>query len=523
MIDGRQAETLTEYWSETAKRDKLYIAIRADDTAEVERLRAEGIVLSDFIKAMLKNGGGSLVNPNEYGMDWYDFSYGLGSYTPEEFISVIRNLYAELGEPIYFSDTVGSSVPNFYSADVFKCVIECFDNKKITKNRTLRGLVDRNKAELLEFVAERGWLRLAKQRDELIEYSRQKGKTECTAFLLEFKNRTADTAAEHAKAEKKLERELNAAPDSVTALKELWKYKKTEDGTLVITGYKGIQTEISVPERIGKSTVTAIGEWAFSPRNYKLPEERRNALRVIGSIALPNTITQIEGYAFSGLEALKTINIPNGVTAIGDAAFAGCLSLLKLDIPDTVCDIGSGAFHDCLGFEQINIPRGITEIKSTVFLNCKKLKSLDIPDSVQGIGERAFSCCKSLESVTIPNGVGEISEGVFSYCEKLTRVELPDTVVKIGKYAFTRCAALKEIVIHEGVREIGEMAFSECKALEKIVLPNSLEKAKNLTQKGEAPKTVLDNSPNVTVVVTPKSYSEKYCKRNGIPFVYKED
>lgn len=523
MSNGYNTETLTQYWSETAKKDKLYIAIRANNTAEIERLRAEGITLSDYIKAMLKIGGGSLVNPNEYGMDWYDFSYGLGNYTPEEFVLVIRNLYAELGEHIYYSDTVGSNIREFYRTDVFKCLLECFDNKKISKKWTLQGIIDRGNAELLEFAAERGWLRLAKQIDELIEYSQQKGKTECTAFLLEFKNHKFDAAKEREKAEKKAERELNAAPDSVTALKALWNYKKREDGTLAITKYKGTQTKIVIPEKIGKNTVTALEvdtyDWGMPKRGFVNPD-MRNA---ITKITLPKGIVLIGASIFYDFMELCEINIPDGVLSIGKRAFNMCMKLKRLTLPDSVKEIDNSAFGYCTQLEEINIPRGITRICADVFGMCGKLKVIDIPDSVQSIENGAFSGCKSLEAVTIPNGVSEICDYTFWECRKLTCVELPDTVVKVGSRAFTGCETLKELVIPEGVREICEMAFADCTALERIVLPDSLEKAKNLTAKGETPKNIFDNSPNVTVAVTPKSYAEKYCKRNGIPFVYKEN
>ncbi len=50
--------------------------------------------------------------------------------------------------------------------------------------------------------------------------------TECSAWLLEFKNRTADFAAERDRAEKRMMRELNANPNSVTELKKIWGYEK---------------------------------------------------------------------------------------------------------------------------------------------------------------------------------------------------------------------------------------------------------------------------------------------------------
>ena len=66
------------------------------------------------------------------------------------------------------------------------------------------------------------------------------------------------------KAEQKMMRELNANPNSVTEMKKIWGYEKRKDGTLVITRYKGSNTKIEVPEKIGSSIVTEIGNKAFS-------------------------------------------------------------------------------------------------------------------------------------------------------------------------------------------------------------------------------------------------------------------
>lgn len=524
MINEDKFEALTDYWSEAAKNDRLYIAIRLNDTAEIERLKAEGAALSDHIKGMLKSGGGSLAVPNEYGMDWYDLSYGLSDYTPEEFISVIRNLYAELGEPIYFSDTVLSSVPKFYSAEVFRCVLDCFDNRKITKKWTMKHIIDHDLVELLKIASEHGWFRLAKKCDEYIEYARKNDHVECAAWLLDYKNRTFDAAKEREKAEKRQNAELNASPDSITMMKKLWTYQKLEkNGTVRIKRYKGDKTEIVIPEKIGNAPVTELMVDVYyegAPRKSFVSDE---IIDSVTKITLPNGLLSIGGAVFCEFRELREINIPNGVLNIGAHTFYNCVKLKALSLPKSVKEIGFGAFGRCFELEEINIPHGITKIENYVFVSCEKLKAVEIPESVQSIGQGAFYNCKSIKTITIPRGITEISEEAFGSCEQLTSVELPDTIEKIGKFAFAGCSALKEIVIPEGVREIDIVAFGQCPALERIVLPASLEKAKNYTQKGITPRTIFYGSPNVTVVVTPKSYAEKYCKRNNIPFVYKGD
>ena len=78
------------------------------------------------------------------------------------------------------------------------------------------------------------------------------------AWLLDFKNRTVDIVKEEAKAEAKAMKELMEDPNSVSALKKIWGYKKNNDGSLMITSYKGNATKVVIPSAIGKASVTVI-------------------------------------------------------------------------------------------------------------------------------------------------------------------------------------------------------------------------------------------------------------------------
>ena len=43
------------------------------------------------------------------------------------------------------------------------------------------------------------------------------------------------------------------------------------------------------------------------------------------SYIIPNSVTNIENYAFSGCKSLTSIEIPNSVSNIGNYAFSGCI------------------------------------------------------------------------------------------------------------------------------------------------------------------------------------------------------
>ena len=86
--------------------------------------------------------------------------------------------------------------------------------------------------------------------------------------------------------------------------------------------------------------VNEIGEWAFG---YTL----------LKSIIIPESVTQIEDYAFCGCENLTNITIPKSVTQIGDSAFAWCKNLTSVTIPQSVTQIGDYAFECCYNLTTI--------------------------------------------------------------------------------------------------------------------------------------------------------------------------
>jgi hypothetical protein len=48
------------------------------------------------------------------------------------------------------------------------------------------------------------------------------------------------------------------------------------------------------------------------------------------SVTIPNSVTSIGGYAFSGCSSLTGITIPSGVTSIGNYVFSYCSSLTSV-------------------------------------------------------------------------------------------------------------------------------------------------------------------------------------------------
>ncbi|MBO5395545.1 MAG: leucine-rich repeat domain-containing protein [Clostridia bacterium] len=80
----------------------------------------------------------------------------------------------------------------------------------------------------------------------------------------------------------------------------------------------------------------------------------------------------------------KHFEIPEGVTEIKGYAFTGCNNLSDVKFPSTLTTIGNYAFNDCNGLTSVAIPDGVTSLFGT-FSECENLKSATIPESITSL------------------------------------------------------------------------------------------------------------------------------------------
>ena len=259
---------------------------------------------------------------------------------------------------------------------------------------------------------------------------------------------------------------------SCTAHNSKLLYELNETGYTVSAGKYYDETDVVIPATYNGKKVTKIANSAFS---YVKNKEN------IKSITIPNSVTSIGSYAFSGCSSLTSITIPNSVTSIGGGAFYGCRSLTSVTMSNSVTSIGSYAFYDCSSLTSITIGNSVTSIGGGAFEKCSSLTSITIPNSVTSIGGGAFISCP-IETATIPisavSYIGsadlktlvltsgtEIRAEAFKDYESLISITIPDSVTSIGSNAFSGCSSLTSITIPSGVTSIGYNAFRYCSSL----------------------------------------------------------
>jgi hypothetical protein len=282
----------------------------------------------------------------------------------------------------------------------------------------------------------------------------------------------------------------------------------TNSATITITGYSGPGGAVTIPGAINGLPVTSIGAYAFYHAS-------------LGSVAIPNSVTNIGVHAFYACAGLTNVTIESSVTSIGNYAFIDCTGLTSVTIPRSVTRLGNGVFGICPSLSAITVdplnPAYSSEggtlfdkSQSTlVQFPAGEAGTYIVPDSVTNIAALAFAYCANLTNVTIPNNVISIGMDAFVWCTSLTSVTIPNSVTRIGQEAFGACQNLSAItvdplnpayssvdgvlfdksqatlvqcpagkagtyIVPDSVTSIASSSFYNCASLTKVMIPNSV-------------------------------------------------
>jgi len=136
---------------------------------------------------------------------------------------------------------------------------------------------------------------------------------------------------------------------------------------------------------------------------------------------IPRSISSLNGHCLYNCSHMVSLYIPDTVTFIRDYAFSGFTVLTNVRLPADLHKLAYKLFSGCSSLKNVLLPSGLTAIASCAFQDCSSLESIYIPDSVNYIADGVFDGCKSLRIVsTLATNRIMIHENVFSYsCEGL--------------------------------------------------------------------------------------------------------
>ena len=234
------------------------------------------------------------------------------------------------------------------------------------------------------------------------------------------------------------------------------------------------------------------------------------------SYAVPESVTEIWAYAFSGCKDLASVTIPEGVTYIDTGSFESCSSLTSMKIPDSVTSILYGAFRNCSSLTSVTIPWRMTKIEAQAFSGCGKLTDVyytgsqarwekanvasgnepllnaafhvesaspvgsgkcgdNLTWSVDGDGILTISGTGAMwdyEDVEIESGGWRTSAPWYDYAP--TELVLKEGVTQIGKSAFCGCDFKGSVTLPKGLTQIGAGAFLNCFNLTGVTIPQGV-------------------------------------------------
>ena len=249
----------------------------------------------------------------------------------------------------------------------------------------------------------------------------------------------------------------------------------TSIGKYVFAGGSGL-TSVTIP-----SSVTSIGNHAFSgcseftSVSYEGSIEQwlqisfssldsnplyyAHHLYIGGSevmdLNIPDDVTGIREYAFSGCSRLKSVTISNSVTSIGKFAFSGCSGLTSITIPNSVTRIGNAVFNECTALRELIIQDG----QEILTLGWHATESVYASAPAAGGGSEAaqpaadgmglFYDCP-LETVYLGRNLSYesnsyASDSPFANKTTLVSVQIGNSVTYIKDYMFYGCNALTTV------------------------------------------------------------------------------
>lgn len=235
----------------------------------------------------------------------------------------------------------------------------------------------------------------------------------------------------------------------------------------------------------------------------------RISKETICDIVVPESVTILKQFTFSGFSNLHSVQLHNGVKEILNGCFLECSGLKSIEIPYSVENINY-AFYDS-GIESVIISNSEILTKGS-FINCNSLRSVTFLDSKGALDSEIFSSnykkldihimdlkqwCErpvsdkiwiytydlylgdeKIVNLVVPEGVTSIADRAFANCLSIQSVSFPNTLLSIGDSAFEKCYNIgwgNYLQLQRNIQTIGKRAFYGCGEIVAVLLSENLK------------------------------------------------
>ncbi|MBR3421993.1 MAG: leucine-rich repeat protein [Ruminococcus sp.] len=172
-------------------------------------------------------------------------------------------------------------------------------------------------------------------------------------------------------------------------------------------------TSVKIPAK-----VTRIGDhlagYATSLATYTVDEKNENFCSVDGIVYTKDMKKLV---AYPPAYPTTEFTVPSSVEMIGYGS-AYTAAIESLIIPDSVTEVEGFAFTYCNSLKSVKLPSGLKSIGYSGFGNTA-LESVELPPVLEEMGKNAFNGCRQLKSVTVTNPATVIKDGAIPANEGL--------------------------------------------------------------------------------------------------------
>lgn len=223
------------------------------------------------------------------------------------------------------------------------------------------------------------------------------------------------------------------------------------------------------------------------------------AIKNVTSMTLPETVTEIDEAAFSGMHALTKIKIPGKVKELHGETFYGCQKLQEVNLPRKLSYLAlDSCFDDCPALTKVTLSKSnrkfamgdgalLSKDKKKLIWVVPGRHSLTFPKSVRTIASGAFFNCQ-VERVHIGKNIRKMEINCFSSALRDVTVDRANPVYardgqciyrKSDKAVVVGIAKKQMLKISDKVKRIPEEAsicgqLNEAGELEMLDIPASV-------------------------------------------------